>query len=303
VEIRPVESDEDLQRWLDVRSELVPDDRVGLEEAKYFRASLPEIYDVLAWEDGESVAAATVLLRATKAIPIPRIFVLPHAQRRGIGTALFEHLSRWAAERGYDAFEIWIEDTHPEGKAFATKRGYEEIGREDRLVLELADATVPDVPPPEGIEIVTWAERPELARGLYEVACECSRDIPGEEEYEMEPFEDWVEHDLGGPGDRPEALFVAVAGDEVVGFSKLSLSDAQPETAHHDLTGVRRSWRNRGIAAALKARQIRWAKGSGYERLVTRNEERNAPIRKLNDRFGYRPAPGRVLMRGPLFKA
>jgi hypothetical protein len=29
-------------------------------------------------------------------------------------------------------------------------------------------------------------------------------------------------------------------------------------------------------------------------------EMRNEPIRRLNERLGYRPAPGRVVMRGPL---
>jgi hypothetical protein len=30
------------------------------------------------------------------------------------------------------------------------------------------------------------------------------------------------------------------------------------------------------------------------------NEERNAPIRKLNERYGYRRIPGRIVVHGPL---
>ena len=56
----------------------------------------------------------------------------------------------------------------------------------------------------------------------------------------------------------------------------------------------------RGVARALKATQIGWAKARGYEALQTRNEERNAPIRHLNAEFGYEPAVGRVYLRGPL---
>jgi predicted GNAT superfamily acetyltransferase len=66
------------------------------------------------------------------------------------------------------------------------------------------------------------------------------------------------------------------------------------------MTGVKRTWRGRGIAGALKRAQIGWAKQHGYERLETANEMRNEPIRRLNARLGYREAPGRVLMRGPL---
>jgi GNAT superfamily N-acetyltransferase len=86
----------------------------------------------------------------------------------------------------------------------------------------------------------------------------------------------------------------------VVGYAKFALTDAQPKTAHHDLTGVKRAWRGRGVARALKATQIAWAKANGYEELRTRNDERNAPIRKLNKEFGYRPAIGRIYLRGPL---
>jgi GNAT superfamily N-acetyltransferase len=232
--------------------------------------------------------------------PFARNYVLPRAQRRGIGTALYRALSRWAAERGHDEFEIWVQDEHPDGREFAEKRGYREIGREDRLVLELASAAPAGAEPDDGIEIVTWADHPELTESLYEVARESYPDIPGEQDVEMPSFEDWLAKDMSGPGDRPDAVFIALAGEQVVGYSKLSLTKAQPETAHHDLTGVKRAWRRRGIASALKTAQIRWAKEAGYTRLVTRNEERNAPIRKLNQRFGYRRAPGQTLMRGPL---
>ena len=116
----------------------------------------------------------------------------------------------------------------------------------------------------------------------------------------MPSFEAWLSQDMQSPGDRPEGVFVALAAEHVVGYAKFYLSEAQPTVAHHDLTGVKRAWRGRGVARALKAAQIRWAKARGYEQLRTRNEERNVPIRKLNERFGYRPAPGRIYLRGPL---
>jgi GNAT superfamily N-acetyltransferase len=69
------------------------------------------------------------------------------------------------------------------------------------------------------------------------------------------------------------------------------------------MTGVRRSWRGRGVARALKAAQIGWAKANGFEELHTRNDERNAPIRRLNAQLGYRPGIGRIHLRGPLAPA
>src|SRR5207253_39711 len=96
---------------------------------------------------------------------------------------------------------------------------------------------LPDATPPPGVAILPWSERPELAPGLYEVYSEATPDIPGNEEL-IEPYDEWLTLHMRGPGDRADATFVAVAGDDVVGFAKLSLTEAQPETAYHDLTGV-----------------------------------------------------------------
>ena len=66
------------------------------------------------------------------------------------------------------------------------------------------------------------------------------------------------------------------------------------------MTGVLRAWRRRGIAGALKRAEIAWAKENGYAQLVTGNEERNEPIRKLNAQYGYKLEPGTVTVRGPI---
>ena len=133
-----------------------------------------------------------------------------------------------------------------------------------------------------------------------EISVETSKDVPGYEDEKHEPYEAWLAHEMQGPGDRPEATFVAVAGDEAVGYAKFSLSSTDPMRAYHDLTAVKRDWRRRGIARALKSAQIGWAKANGYELLRTTNDERNAPMRRLNEELGYRPAIGRLFLRGPL---
>ena len=99
---------------------------------------------------------------------------------------------------------------------------------------------------------------------------------------------------------RPEATFIALAGGEVAGYAKLSLSSADAKTAFHDMTGVRRAFRGRGIAGALKRAEIAWAKEAGYESLETNNDLRNKPIRRLNKRHGYKAQPGVVVLHDSL---
>ncbi len=228
-----------------------------------------------------------------------RIGVLPEHRRRGIGAELYSAASAWARERDARELESQVREDDPESLAWAERRGFREVSRNSMLVLDLADVEPPPVDPPPGIEIVPWAGRPDLAPGMYEVAREATADIPGNEDDEVGDFETWLSRDMRGVGDRPDATFVALERDRVVGFAKFSIG-GENERAFHDLTGVLRAWRGRGIAAALKRTQIAWAKEQGFARVATFNEERNEPIRRLNERYGSRLEPGSIVLRGPL---
>jgi mycothiol synthase len=301
VEIVACRDEADEQVSLDVWNEVWPHERVGLPEVHSYKTGLRDHVDLIARIDGRLAGSAVVGIEPQRPdLATALITVLREQRRRGVGTALYEVISAWARERGLDVLEAVVADDDPESLEFARGRGFVEDRSERGVALRLDGIEPPRVEPPDGVEIVTWAERPELARGIYEVALEALADIPGWEDELVEPFEDWLAHDMHGSGDRPEATFVAVAGDEVVGYAKFSLTDATPTTAHHDLTGVKRAWRGRGIARALKATQIAWAKENGYQELRTRNDERNAPIRRLNEDFGYRPTIGRIYVKGPL---
>ena len=223
--------------------------------------------------------------------------VAPEHRGHGIGDALRSELERWSAERGITELDGAVAEEDDGSLAWAAARGYEEAGRNSKMVLDLTAIEGPAVEPPPGMEIVTWAERPDLAEGLWEVAREASRDIPGEEETDVGTLEEWLERDMRGGGDRPEAVFVAVENGEVLGYAKLAFSEETTERAFHDLTGVKRAHRGRGIAALLKATQIAWAKENGFSSLQTSNEVRNAPIRHLNAKHGYVLEPGVVITR------
>jgi GNAT superfamily N-acetyltransferase len=228
------------------------------------------------------------------------VAVLREARGSGVGSALLDSLSSWARELGYTDLMGPVKETDDVSLAWAARRGFAEIGRNSLLALDLTRTARPTVDAPDGIEIASWAERPGVEAGMYAVAREAYPDVPGEEDAKLASFEEWLAMDLQGAGDRPEATFVALSDGEVVAYAKLSLSRARPTVAMHDMTGVRREWRGRGIARALKAAEIAWALDNGFERLETQNEERNEPIRRLNERYGYVVEPGSVTVRGPV---
>jgi len=300
LEVTPCADERDEQVSLDVYNAVWPHAAFTMDEVRSFKQSVRAHHDVVARLDGVPVGSALTVVvphRADRVLTV--VTVLASHRRRGVGRALFASLSAWTGERGIAEVEVPVLDDDPESLAYATRRGFVEERRELGVVLDLTGMEQPALEPPEGIEIVAWADRPELARGIYEVSLEAYPDIPGFEDDELESFEDWLAHDMQGSGDRPEATFAAIAGEEVVGYAKFALTAAQPTVAFHDVSGVKRAWRGRGVARALKTAQIRWAIANGFTELRTRNEERNEPIRRLNASLGYRPGIGRVYLVGP----
>lgn len=300
VEIREVHEGE-LDRWV-AAAKAALDEADTVEGYLDWKRQARETICLLASDDDADVGTAIGIggWHSPEGVARGEVRVVDDARRRGVGSALLADLSAWAHGLGFAELMGPVKETDDVSLAWAGRRGFVEVGRNSLLVLDLTQIEAPAVEPPEGIEIVSWEARPDTARGMYELAREAYPDVPGEEDAEVAPFEQWLSMDMQGAGDRPEATFVALAAGEVVAYAKLSLSRARPTVAMHDITGVRRAWRGRGIAGALKAAEIAWAKANGFERLETQNEERNEPIRRLNERYGYVVTPGTVTVSGPI---
>jgi len=296
LEIRPCADEADEAKTLAIYNAVWPESAVTMDEVRSFKSRTLAYGDFLG--PGGSVSIAVMPQRPDFGFVL--LTVLREHRRRGLGNALYLEASAWLAERDVHRIDARVSEDDEESIAFATRRGFEEVERNRRMILDLTALDALPIDPPAGIEVVAWAERLDLASGIYEVAREAFPDVPGADEERMEPFEDWLAHEMQGSGDLPEATFLALAGSEVVGYSKFSLTAAQPTTANHDMTGVKRAWRGQGVAGALKRAQIAWAKEQGYEQLATQNELRNEPIRRLNARLGYREAPGHIVVRGTL---
>jgi GNAT superfamily N-acetyltransferase len=300
LEIREI-GERDLARWVAV-TKAATNEADTVEGYLDWKKQARETAWLLASDGGADVGTAIGIggWHSPEGVARGSVAVAPAFRRTGVGSALLDALSAWARDLGYVDLTGPVKETDDVSLAWTRRRGFVEVGRNSILALDLTRAMKPTVRTPDGIEVVAWAERPDAAAGIYAVAREAYPDVPGEEDAEIAPFEEWLAMDMQGAGDRPEATFVALAGDTVVAYAKLSLSLARPTVAMHDMTGVLRAWRGRGIARALKAAEIAWAMENGYERLETQNEERNEPIRRLNERYGYVVEPGSVTVRGPI---
>lgn len=227
--------------------------------------------------------------------------VLPEHRLRGVGTAIYEALSEHARLRGDSSLFGRIREDDAQSRRFAAARGFAEVSREHEVVLDVAEVDVSGEPP-SGIVLVTLAESPELEAAVYELDSEVAPDVPRPEgdDHDQMTFERWHEVYLEGPGAAPQTCIVALAGDEVVGYTGLRRRGASSPYATNLLTAVRRQWRRRGIATALKREQAIRARKLGIEKIYTGNDETNVGMRGVNARLGYRPAPTWILVSGPL---
>lgn len=303
VTVRHALTDADLALSLDLYNRVWPRRAVTPEEvAAWKRNALTDVELVVAVDGTDAGSAAAAVGRTSPDVCLAFVTVLPDHRGRGAGTALFQAVSSWAREHGLGEVETFAESDDDESIAFAERRGFVERSREVGLELDVRSARPEDVAPPDGVQIVTLLERPDLAAAAFEVELEASPDVPGYEDWTPPPRKLWVETHMFGPGTPPDGVVLALSGEEVVGYARLRIRPGGTR-ASHAMTGVKRAWRGRGVASALKRAQIAWAKANGIETLETTNEVRNEPMRRLNERLGYREAPGRVHLRGPLSDA
>jgi len=224
--------------------------------------------------------------------------VLPSSRRRGIGEALLREVSARGRTLGKEGLQLEVKEDDGESIRFVEHRGFTEIERQREVVLDLtALEGPPSFEPPEGVAIVPRAARPGLERAEYELDCEAGQDIPGLDGGLTQTFEEWRSFAIDRPGTDPELCFLALAGDRLVGSASIVVIGGTP---YHGLTAVARDWRGRGVAQALKRAQIAAAHARGFTRLVTESQESNVPMRRLNEKLGYVPAPGAIVFRGPL---
>jgi mycothiol synthase len=288
--IRRVESDADLEAWRQVRIAVLPDERT--EPVAQIRAGrMPGQVFLLAELNGGVVGSGTVHrsnVRDTASVA-PR--VLPAFRRRGIGTALLRPLVAHAESLGVSRALALADD---EGSAaFARRFGFEEADRQVEQVRCLGAEPWPDFP--AEVEVTTVAERPELLELAYDLAVEGYAEMAVFAPVSIER-EEWLREEAT----HPAGSFVALAGGEIVGYSGLMRDDDDPARAEDGLTAVRRDWRRRGLATALKQAELAWAAENGIREIYTWTQRGNEGMRKVNERLGYEYRRTSLTMIAPL---
>jgi len=290
------ETDADLEAMIAVRTAADPDrPPPRIENLRHNLSAQAGLVYLVARFDGTPVGCGFVYPDFAEHAEA-HVVVVPDARRRGIGSALLARVGAVARAASKHELEGELRESDEQSRAWVERRGYRVVGGEKAVALDLAHIDLPAPSLPPGVCIVSRAGRPDLVDALYPIGADAAEDIPG---HPARPtYEQWRAIDIDRPTRDPEFFFIALAGDEPVGYATIDNFGAD---AYHGLTAVKRTWRRRGVATALKQAQIAAAKKAGFRRLVTASEERNTPMRNLNAKLGYRPEPSlsTLVLRGP----
>jgi GNAT superfamily N-acetyltransferase len=296
IEVRPARSDDEARHYLQTHGRVFPG--TGTLEGFRHRETTWKAVHVVAFLEDEPAGSGWTGPRQQSSLWCG-FGAVQEVRGRGVGTELYRAVSDVARSRELEGLFLEVLQSDPASLAWVQRRGFEEVERQEALALDLTSLDPQPVDAPEGVEIVTRAERPDLVREMYEVGVVAASDIPGLDGAGNPTFESWSALEIERPSRDAELCFIALADGHVVGFASL---DVFPDDVFHGLTAVAREWRGRGVGGALKRSQIAAAKERGIHRLLTESQHGNEPMRRLNEKLGFHPEPSMstVVLHGPL---
>jgi len=278
ITLRTVESDGDLEAWIAVRRAVLPDEPAAtMEQMRALDA--PERLLLLADRDGE-LAGSGLAARSDTGGGFVAPRVLPEHRRRGVGTALLAPLLQHVRAHGFDAAVALAEDEA--ALAFAQRHRFLEVDRQVEQVRDVS-AEEPAPAPCEGVVFTSIEAQPELLERSFAVAEQGYADLALASGSMQVTLEEWLRDEATLPG----GSIVALDGKRVVGYAGLLSWNDDDTRAENGLTAVDRGWRRRGLATALKRRQIAWASANGIRELVTWTQTGNEGMRSVNEQLGY----------------
>jgi mycothiol synthase len=277
MELRVCVTDDEYEAWRAVRLAVEPESRThSLEEMR--AADSSDRLLLLAVKDGDVVGSGIADRGDTAGAGFVAPRVLPGHRRVGVGSALLRVLAEHCSGLGLPTVGTSVDD---EGSlAFAERFGFVEVDREVEQVRAVGDEPTP-TGLPAGVEVIEASQRPDLWAACFETfGKEVLADFAVYSPLEISE-EQWNTTWYGDP------MFLALYDDEVIGCAGLNRDTDRPERAENALTGVRRTWRGRGIASHLKRRTLQWAALNGLEEIYTWTQAGNSSMLRLNEHLGY----------------
>jgi len=233
-----------------------------------------------------------------------RVTVDPQRRGQGVGSALYADAQAFLHSQRAISLASEVRDDCPASLRFAERRGFTV---ERHHFISALDLTTFDETPYRGVipaleaagirffSLADLRDSQEARLKLYELFHTTSLDEPGAMRGDK-PFSEFERWFLDAKWYRPDGQLIAADGETWVGLAAVALPP-ESQSAYNLMTGVLRPYRGRKIALALKLKAIRCARAHGACTLRTHNDSLNAPMLDINRKLGYRPQPGKYILR------
>lgn len=269
------------------------DDRLNTVSGIRYRFESASPDDRMLWwraeRDGDLVGWATAGLDAfapVRTAAFAGIVVHPLHRREGFGAALWDvvsaHLDEIGARR-IVAYSRADEDTI----AFARARAFSLEATDTSSAVDPRTLGQPPAEPP-GVEILRMSGFAHDPEPIFAADYESFLDEPGPSDSSGLTYETWRRLIWDHPDCDHELSAVALVEGVIVGASFL-YSDRETGRAGNGGTGVMRDFRGRGLGLLMKQHSLGWAAAAGVTRVITQNDDTNAPMLAINARLGYEP--------------
>jgi mycothiol synthase len=230
------------------------------------------------------------------------IHVMPEHRNKGIGTALYNAVLEELRPFNPISLLTSTREDQAAGLHLVQKWGFAESKKywESRLDVKAFDITpyahTQEKPASHDIEITNLAELAkrdaDYLQKYYDLWCEARKDVPRPEPATEVPFEEWFSLGINTPYFTPEGSIIAVdkTTNLYVGLSQLYKAE-DGEHLETGLTGVRRDYRRKGVALAMKIKGIEYAKSINAPEIRTGNESNNRAMLSINEMLGFVKQP------------
>lgn len=222
------------------------------------------------------------------------LFVHPHFQGQGIGSALYDRVMAEIAPYDPILVRTFTREDLVHSLRFFERRGYVEAKRawESHLDLAAFDFTpylgAEAKARAHGIAIRQMSEllQPGWEQRYLDLYNAIQRDVPDIDPATEVTMEQFRKGRLESPRFMAEGHFIALDGDRWIGLNSL-WKGTEPHELRTGLTGVLPEYRGKGIALALKIRGLAWAREQGCKKVTTGNASTNRPMLAINEKLGF----------------
>jgi GNAT superfamily N-acetyltransferase len=214
------------------------------------------------------------------------IVVHPDHRRTGTGSALWDTMSLHLDE--IDARRIVAHSrADPDSVSFARRCGFALEATETTSVLDPRTVGAPPEPP-AGVGVAPMADFGDDPTAVFEADSASAIDEPGPSDFSGATYESWRRLIWEMPDCDHDLSVVALADGVVVGTSFL-YADRERGRALNAGTGVIREFRGRGLGLLMTRHSLARAAAVGITKVITTNDETNAPMLAINAKLGYQP--------------